>query len=381
MSAVLRSEGAARMGLAMAGCLAAGSLYGQGALAPALVARFGASHAQTGQVFSLAILAFTLGVLAAPRLARRLGSQRILGMALACGAAMVAGAAAAPTFAAFLAAFSLGFGACAGVVYIVAVDVAARGPRPSWGVPLAVAAFGLGGAVFGAVLAAEVAAGAGLGALALVALPLAAVALPVLLLARGQAPDVPPAATGGRPAALPLRLWLVFAAGSLGGLVALGLAQPILADRGAETGLAAAVVVAVALGNVIGRLGVGVLARGLHPSRIVALAQGTGGLSLVALLWPVRPEVAFALVVLVALSYGVTAAGVPLLTRAGVGPQRFAATFALVFTGWGTAGLVGPWLAGALRDATGSWASGLALAALGSAVSLALVLTAPPPKG
>jgi OFA family oxalate/formate antiporter-like MFS transporter len=331
-------------------------------------------------VFSLAVLAFTAGVLAAPGLARRLGNLRLLGMALALGAAMASAAAVAPGFAVFLAVYSLGFGASAGVVYIAAVDIAARGQQPEWRVPLAVAAFGLGGAIFGAVLAARVAAGAGLGGLAWVALPLAAVSVPVLVLARG--PDdrpLPPQA--GRPATWPVRLWVVFAPGSLGGLVALGLAQPILTDRGAGPGLGGTVVVAVALGNVAGRLGAGVLARGLHPARIVAAAQAAGGLALLSLLAPAGPGVALGLITLVALAYGVTAAAVPLLTRAEVGPQHFAATFALVFTGWGTAGLVGPWLAGALRDATGSWASGLALAALGSAVSLVLVLTAPPPKG
>ena len=70
-----------------------------------------------------------------------------------------------------------------------------------------------------------------------------------------------------------------------------------------------------------------------------------------------------------------TAAGVPLLARRAAGPEAFAHTFGIVFTGWGAAGLIGPWFAAALRDRTGHWESGLALALGGSLVALAALAT------
>lgn len=366
------TAGALPVALAALGCLGAGSLYGWSALAPALVARFDVSHAETGQTFSLAILGFTAGALVLPRLGPRgLGP---LAAALASGALLVALAGRAPGFGSFLAFYSLGFGTTAGCTYIAAVEIASRGPRPTWGVPLVVAAFGLGGALFGGLLGGRVAAGAGLAALDWVAgALLLAAAATALARTRGSRPA---SLEQGGPLGGPiLRLWVVFAAGSLGGLVALGLAQPIAADRGAGPGLAAAIVVAVALGNVAGRLGAGLLAARLSPVAALLVAQALGLLALLGLLVPAGPAAAALLMTGVAAGYGLTAAGVPLLARETLGPAAFARGYGVAFTGWGAAGLVGPWLAGSLRDATGTWGSGLALAAGGSVVALLALLT------
>ena len=236
--------------------------------------------------------------------------------------------------------------------------------------PLVVAAFRLEGAAFGAILGASVAASAGLQSLDWVA-----AALAVLVRHAPRRREAASAPTPAPPvgAHLLLRLWVVFAAGSLGGLVALGLAQPISADRGAGAWLSAAAVVAVALGNVSGRLGAGLLARRLAPQAVVGGAQALGGLALALLLLPTGPVATALLMTGVALGYGLTAAGVPLLARRAAGPEAFAHTFGIVFTGWGAAGLIGPWLAADLRDRTGNRESGLALG--GSLVALAALAT------
>ena len=44
----------------------------------------------------------------------------------------------------------------------------------------------------------------------------------------------------------------------------------------------------------------------------------------------------------------------PLLVKSQVKDAAFSGSFGWVFTGWGVAGLLGPWGAGGLFDATGS---------------------------
>lgn len=357
--------------VAAAGCLGVGSLYGWSALTPALVSRFGIDHSATGQTFSWAIVAFTAGALLAPRLR---GGHRTLAVALGGAALCLLGASQAQGFAAFLAFYALGFGAMAGAAYITAVEIASRGPRPGLGVPLVVAAFGAGGAVFGGLLGALLAGGAGLGALAWVGSAVAAAALACMALREGGGGGATVAVADlPRPRTL-FRHWLIFAVGSLGGLVALGLAQPISADRGASPWIAALGVVAVAGGNVLGRLGASLLGVRLSPTAVLMLAQVVGGLALLGLLWPGGPGTATALLAAVALGYGLTAAGMPLMVRAAAGPAAFSRAYGVVFTGWGAAGLVGPWVAGVLRDATGGWQSGLALAAGGSLVAVLMLM-------
>jgi len=59
--------------------------------------------------------------------------------------------------------------------------------------------------------------------------------------------------------------------------------------------------------------------------------------------------------------------------RSRFGAARFNRTFGVVFTAWGSAGLLGPFLGGILYDQAGSYQLALALAAGSAAVALALV--------
>jgi hypothetical protein len=150
-------------------------------------------------------------------------------------------------------------------------------------------------------------------------------------------------------------LWLTFAFGSISGLMCLGLALPILMDRGASVQLQSFGLLAVALANTLGRLTVGWLQSVLLPARIVGVAAILSGLGVLALLLSSQPGTGVAALFVLAAGYGLTAAGVPVLTRKLILAGQFRNVFPIVLTGWGTAGLLSPWLTGAIRDATGSF--------------------------
>ena len=359
-------------------CFAAGSLYAWSALIPALRARYAVGVAEAGQVFSLAIVAFSVAVMVAPRLPQR--ARGLTGAAAAGVLAALATALAvlAPDYRLFLVCFSLGFGTMSGAIYIFTLEIAAASRSPGMATPLMVAAFGLGGVVFGPLMRRLVAAGWGTGALFSVALTLLLAAAVVLAMRRAPvvgltSAEVADAEFPGSVRILVL-LWLTFGFGSGAGLMTLGLASTLIEDRGASVGLSSLVLAGVAIGNTGGRLSVGLLARHLKPALIVVLSPllGIGGLMLLTLL--PNTLVSAAALTIVATSYGLLASAMPVLTRSVSGAQGFRKAFSIVFTSWGVAGLVAPWLAGKIHDVTGSFSLAIVLAMLACLASFSASL-------
>ncbi len=167
--------------------------------------------------------------------------------------------------------------------------------------------------------------------------------------------------------------WIMFASGSSAGLMVLGFAPHIIADRGASVALGVATIACVAIGNSIGRLSVGVAQYRFTPIMIIGSSQLASCLCLFSLSVVSDAGISVLLLALVAMFYGVLAAAMPLLTRAELEPSWFSANFAIIFTGWGFAGLTAPWIAGILRDQSGSFHTMLLLA--GGASAACVVLT------
>ncbi|MEO6624522.1 MAG: MFS transporter [Burkholderiaceae bacterium] len=364
-------------------CATAGSLYGWSALIPALLQRYQVGYAEAGQVFSFAIVAFTFAVLVVPRLDPRWRSLHALSGYACLACACVTAAPWMARFWQFLLAYGIGFGSLSGAIYMVSLEIAGRTQRPALSVPVMVAAFGLGGVVFGPILSTLVSRGMGLSALWLVALALAATGCFGFWRAAGEkqaAPDSELPVPSERRAIkrppgswMPALLWLIFAFGSVAGLATLALASRMVADRGASAVWVSLAVAGVGLGNSLGRLAVGLLGRWLRPRAILLVAQGITFAGLVLLGLTSAPALGVLMVSFVALGYGLLAAGMPVLTRALVGPGSFAETYSIVFTGWGVAGLLAPWIAGAVRDQAGDFQGVVAGASL--AVVISLVLT------
>ncbi|WDR02889.1 hypothetical protein PSQ19_01280 [Devosia algicola] len=361
-------------------CFAAGSLYAWSSMIPALLARYGVGVQQAGQVFSVAIVAFSLAVLIFPHLPIALKSSHGAAGAGLLASISLAAATMAPNFGIFLICYSLGFGAMSGIIYIQTVELAAKSAAPAILTPMMVAAFGLGGVVFGPAIRALVALDWQLMALLPVALTLlAATGLVLAFPSRLTTTSTPDQTAPDITTAAPVRfsqvafLWTIFAFGSGAGLMILGLASAIIEDRGATATFSATVLAAVALANTGGRLSVSALGRWLSPILIASLSPALAGIGLLTMIISPKLYVGGIGLTLVALSYGLMASAVPVLTRAITSTLTFGHTFSLVFTAWGVAGLVSPWLAGASFDLTGSFTGALYFGLASTVIALTAI--------
>ncbi|MEP3639383.1 MAG: hypothetical protein ABJN14_19200 [Paracoccaceae bacterium] len=349
-------------------CCCAGALYGWSALIVPLQATFAVTTAQTGFVFSLAIVSFTAAVIITPRLPFHVSHKLLLVFYGLAGSLFLVSAAHASTFQVFLLCFSLGFGAASGGIYITALGIAGGTRRHVFATPIMVASFGLGGAIFGPVWRQLDRADWGMAALYPLAVLLCIASL-IALASRNQTEPIKKAPVAiNRPSNAPMMrlIWSLFALGSFAGLMVLGLGAKMMSVAGAGAGLASFSLAGVALGNTGGRLSVAWFGTWLRADHIM---QGAMMLTLLGLTLTViqhsPASVCFGLF-LVATGYGVIASGVPVLTREVFGADEFQHRFALIFTAWGTAGFLAPWVGGALYDLSQSFTLPLIFAGISS---------------
>ena len=362
--------------LTIAGCFGGGSLYGWSGYLPAVRAAFGVNNASASMVFSIALAGFTLGVLLGPVLLARVGPRHRLTLLAGLATVSLLLAGASPGFIGFVLGYGVCFGVTSGALYNFAVTQASASGNPVVLVPVTVAAFGLGGAVFGPLNVRLTDAGWGVWSMAPALACLGLVTVASLLPRTGGAAPVPqqdkvPALV--RPDRTIAILWAIFAAGSCSGLIVLGFAAQFLARSGEGVQMAGTAVFLAALGNTLGRLSSAWTARRFGPDRGIAGALCLTVLPLAALVFVTAPGAVVALLFGVAFAYGQLAATTPLLVRSRVSEASFASAFGWVFTGWGVAGLAGPWMAGWLLDATGTLRPALIICILLAALGLWLV--------
>jgi hypothetical protein len=340
-------------------------------------AHFDVSTAATSMIFSIALVSFTLGVLLAPLLLARVPQHFRLALLAGLAALSLGLAGTSSGFARFTIAYGACFGFTAGLLYNHAVSLASASGRATLLVPVSVAAFGLGGAVFGPVQIWLMGAG---WALWSVAPALACLILTsVLSLAVRPMPMSPsvnaiPRQTLTKPDRKIAQLWVIFAAGSCSGLIVLGLAAQLLPPGANGVGMASLAIFLATIGNTLGRLASSLSTKWFGPKRGLAGALVLSILTLGGLIFSASPGAVVSFLFAAALAYGVLAATMPLLVRAHVSDAAFACSFGWVFTGWGVAGLIGPWTAGWLLDVTGTVQISLIICMALAALSLILVL-------
>ena len=363
-------------------CFCAGGLYGWSALIPVIESRFDASTEQSGLVFSTAIVAFSIAVIVSPRLPAKYNGLNGCILFGVCGAVCLVLASIAPTFLWFITVFGMGFGACSGAIYINALAIAARSVRPAVLTPLMVAGFGMGGAVFGLVWRLLVLQDwATLVLLPLVASLLVACVAGNMISKRAnttyQANAAPSSITRQslRPGVFAL-LWLSFALGSAGGLMVLGLAGKMTDSIGASAAITSIAIAGVAVGNTVGRLSVGGFNYAMQSVNTALLAVSVAAIGLVVTGKAATPALVATGLIIVAIGYGAVASTIPALVGAVYGKDEFARVFSYVFSAWGVAGLVAPWLAGVIHDRTGDFQRAVVfalLATFGSMIALLLL--------
>lgn len=175
-------------------------------------------------------------------------------------------------------------------------------------------------------------------------------------------------------------LWLMFACGSLAGLMIIGhLSKIANLQLGIQWGFA--LVALLAIFNAGGRIIAGILSDYIGRTRtmlLVFLLQAVV-MSLFARLGTLTLLAAGA--ALVGFNYGACLSLFPSATADYFGTRNLGLNYGIVFTAWGVGGMVGPLLAGWVADTTGTYTYAYYIAALLCvlAAGLSLVTRAPRP--
>lgn len=152
--------------------------------------------------------------------------------------------------------------------------------------------------------------------------------------------------------------------------MAIAHAVGILRALEANQALAVAGAVCIAIGNALGGVLAGWLADRMPIRRLLMALPGLSTVALLVLAGSGSAPVALAAFTVVGFGYGAIIAAYP-MAAVYFGPSQAARIYGRIFTAWGTAGLLAPWLAGLIFDSTGGYSLALLSAAVVAVVSSA----------
>jgi len=204
------------------------------------------------------------------------------------------------------------------------------------------------------------------------------------------APGAPPAGAGATAASWPIGravrtstfwiLWAAFAATWIPVFIPLVHVVPFSRDLGFSRLEAASVVSALGVGAVVGRLVMGAVSDRLGRRNTAAVAMALQALAFGGFLSVSSLLTLYATAFLFGYSYGAVSTLFTAIVGDFFGREQAGALVGVLFAMAGSMGGVGPLLAGAVHDATGSYAPAFGLAAGLNVVAAALLLTCRPPR-
>jgi OFA family oxalate/formate antiporter-like MFS transporter len=363
-----------------------GSLHAFSVISFPLQAQVGADLSSVSLVYSAAIVSLTAGVLASDWVFRTV-SPRVA----AIGSAVVAAvglllAATASSFAALITGYGLLFGFANGIGYSLFLSEAAEAmpERPGFAVGLATAAYAAGSMLFAWVfqrLRVGDDASAGLIAVALAVAVAGAVAFLVFTGPKRSASRTQ-AAVRDLDARRTAVLWLIYFFGAISGLLVTAHAAGIAGELGAPFAAETLSVTALATGNILGSILGGRMTDRWSPRACLAMATALAGIASLGLAVSLHLPVVLALLALAGFAYGALISIVPRAVEQVAPAGSGTRAFGRVFTAWGAAGLIGPWLGGVLFDLAGLFTHALlAAAVLSASGALASLLLLGRPQG
>lgn len=341
-----------------------GSVHAFSVFLEPLESLFGKSRATVSLIYSFSLIFLTIAVLFGPAIYSRLRPATIYLWVAILGVAGAGIAGFGGSFEFALIGYSLVFGLANGLGYGFGLQFAARANPDHSGLAMGVvtAAYALGAvlAPYGFKLALA------FGGFSSAMMSLGSVTIVVglcsaLVVARSGVhfsytkPEL-------REVGLPLRriamLWIAYGSGVSAGLMTIGHAAGIAATAGFSGWVAAAVVAGC---NLVGSLFSGWLSDKISHRSVLTVLPLLGALALLAL--PGLPALTIALLGIVGFAYGGTIAAYPAAVAKLFPGENGPRVYGRVFTAWGVAGLVSPWLAGQIYDLGSGYAMALWIAA------------------
>lgn len=356
-----------------------GTIHGFSVFIEPLEIQFGATRSQVSLTYSLALVTLTFAVLFGPRIFGRWSAATFI--LCACGlaaiGALLAGIAGSLPF--VWLGFSLIFGLANGLGYGFGLQIAAQvNPgREGLAMGIVTAAYAFGAVLSPIVFDLAVGFGGFTAAMKVLAVSLlGAGTLSAILMWSVQArfqTEQPSSATASAPVKSQLLLWLGYFGGVLAGLMVIGHAAGIAASLRPDSAAWVAPVV-IAACNLMGSLVCGRLADRISLGLLLTALATITSVSLAGLaLFGEFGGLMIALGV-IGFAYGGTIATYPAVVAKLFGMAQSARIYGRVFTAWGLAGLLGPWLAGSLFDTYGDYRIAMISAAAFGLVSVVATL-------
>jgi MFS transporter, OFA family, oxalate/formate antiporter len=175
-------------------------------------------------------------------------------------------------------------------------------------------------------------------------------------------------------------LYLSYFCGSFAGLMIIGHIAAHGRDSGLDAMTASFAVSSLAIANAAVRILIGAFADKIGPKKCFL---GTFSLQVVALLllYPAASNIlALSIVaILIGWNYGAMFTLFPAQCLAFFGPTAQGSNYGLLFTSWGLAGFLGPWVGGWLKDSSGTYYIPFIVAAAVCAVSVFISASLKPP--
>jgi OFA family oxalate/formate antiporter-like MFS transporter len=365
--------------------LALGVLYSWSVIKGGIPDSWGWSNAQKALPYSVACIVFALAMVPAGRLQDRLGPRLTATLGgLLTGAGLVLAGLSGSSLTGFVVGFGLLAGSGIGFGYAAATPAAVKWfPPQRTGTIAGIVVAGFGRAsvyiaplatwmlsVFSRRRAGGVVEKGVSGTMLLFGGGFLLLVVVLAQLLKNPPAACPPAARSGGAASRPggdrgwrrmlatplfYILWLIFFAGAAAGLTFISVAQ----DLGKKSlgDLAFVAVVVLAVGNAGGRVLAGIVsdAIGREWTMCAALLAQAGVLAVLRQVqggagWPAM----MAIVMFIGASYGSNLSLFPSAAKDYFGLQGFGLNYGILFTAWGAAGFIMPWVNGRIRDVTGS---------------------------
>jgi MCP family monocarboxylic acid transporter-like MFS transporter 13 len=369
-----------------------GVAYSFAAFFASFETEFGAHRADVAMIFGLSgLVYFVLGA-GGGMLSDRFGPRIVCSAGMLCIAAGLAGASLADSMVAIYAAYGVGIGVGIALVYTPAMACVQPWFTQRRGLAAGLASAGIGAGTVVLPLAAAWAISAlqWRGALRALALTALLVGLAATLLLR-RAP-VATTGAGGRPSGASLaealrnrRFWWLYLACFMAApsmFIPFAHVSASARDLGIDAPRAVGLVGLIGIGSLVGRFAIGALADRIGRTLTLVLAQVSMGAAY--LLW--QAAGGYAALAVFALWFGLSYGGIvsmlPALCMDLFGARAVASILGTLYTGAAAGNLLGPVLAGAAFDASGSytpmrWAC-LALSAVAALASARLMVLGGP---